>query len=94
MNELCNQPFVDAGSIDYPIIDADAHVNEPPDLNPLSWELMAAEGADGPQGAQGPQGLQGIQGDPGPEGPMGLEGPQGLQGIQGDTGFRSDFNEI
>ena len=24
--------FYDAASIDYPIVDADAHVNEPPDL--------------------------------------------------------------
>jgi predicted TIM-barrel fold metal-dependent hydrolase len=27
-----SEPFYDAASIDYPIIDSDAHVNEPPDL--------------------------------------------------------------
>ncbi|MBC8187033.1 MAG: hypothetical protein H8E78_02335 [Proteobacteria bacterium] len=47
MSEL----FYDADSIDYPIIDSDAHVNEPPDLwqdrVPAKWKARAQGSAHG-----------------------------------------------
>lgn len=36
-----------------------------PNLDPINWALLAAQGSPGPQGAQG---IQGIQGEPGPAG--------------------------
>lgn len=33
-----------------------ASIGQQPDISPLSWELLAAEGATGPQGIQGPPG--------------------------------------
>ena len=54
--------------------------NSEPSSTNTTWQLLAAQGAQGPQGQTGAQGPQGIQG------PMGFQGPQGLQGPAGPTG--------
>jgi predicted TIM-barrel fold metal-dependent hydrolase len=49
-----NAPFFDAASIDYPIIDSDAHVNEPPNLwldrVPAKWRQRAPQVKHGDEG--------------------------------------------
>ena len=65
------------------------------------WQIIAAQGEEGPagapgaqgepgpQGVQGPQGTTGATGSEGPAGPQGdpgAQGPQGIQGIQGPPG--------
>ncbi len=62
-----------------------ANQNTPPP-DPLTWSLLAAQGATGPTGAQGPQGLKGDTGATGPQGPKGDTGATGPQGLKGDTG--------
>jgi hypothetical protein len=41
------------------------NTNQQPDISPLSWNLMAMEGATGPAGPTGPTGPQGPPGTPG-----------------------------
>lgn len=64
--------------------DGDAYIaianntnSEPPSAN---WDILAAQGIQGPAGAEGPQGDTGAQGE------QGIQGIQGIQGPQGDAG--------
>jgi len=58
---------------------------DPPDEN-SAWQLLAAQGAQGPEGDQGPQGIQGPQGDQGLQGIQGIQGPQGEPGVSNVPG--------
>jgi hypothetical protein len=49
-----------------------------PDIDPLNWALLAAEGLQGPAGATGATGATGAQGAQGPQGVPGPVGPAGL----------------
>jgi len=51
-----------------------------------SWDLLAAQGEQGPQGVQGPPGIQGPPGPKGDQGQTGDVGPEGPQGDAGTTG--------
>ncbi len=59
--------------------------SEPSSAN-ASWQLLAAQGAQGPQGQTGAQGPKGDQGPMGVQGPKGDTGATGPQGPKGDTG--------
>lgn len=51
--------------------------SEPPSAN---WNILAAQGIQGPAGAEGPAG------DTGAQGAQGIQGTQGIQGVQGEEG--------
>ena len=57
--------------------------NSEPSSTNASWQLLSAQGAQGPQGQTG---LQGPQGATGSQGPIGVTGPQGSAGPQGPQG--------
>ncbi len=66
-----------------------ANTARQPDVSPLFWGLLAANGTAGPAGTTGAQGLQGPTGFAGPAGPTGATGsagPQGPAGLTGATG--------
>jgi Collagen triple helix repeat (20 copies) len=52
---------------------------------PLSWAIMASQGAQGIAGPAGPAGPIGPAGAIGPAGPTGAVGPQGSAGVNGNT---------
>jgi N-acetylneuraminic acid mutarotase len=66
--------------------------NSEPSSSNTSWQLLAAQGAQGPQGQTGSQGPQGVMGLQGPQGPMPMgaaltTGPnifKGNQTVNGD----------
>jgi hypothetical protein len=60
--------------------------NLAPDTNPLTWNLLAQQGATGPTGTTGATGAQGATGTTGAQGPTGPQGPTGLTGATGVTG--------
>jgi len=60
--------------------------NSEPSAANASWQLLAAQGVQGPQGQPGAPGSQGPQGATGPQGPVGLQGPVGSQGPAGPQG--------
>jgi hypothetical protein len=66
-------------------ISANTPNSEPSSTN-ASWQLLAAQGAQGPPGQTGLQGPQGATGSQGPIGPQGPAGPQGAAGPQGPAG--------
>ena len=89
--------LVEFGGSAYVCLADTAGVSSP--IDPTTWQLFAARGADGNQGPtgpagavgavgpQGPQGVAGVQGLPGWPGPQGVEGPQGPQGVPGVQGL-------
>lgn len=62
-----------------------------PQPGPLTWALLASQGAAGVQGPQGPIGLTGPQG---PTGPEGFQGPTGPAGPQGPAGVANGITTI
>jgi hypothetical protein len=68
----------------------DNNLNNPPDMSPAAWGILALEGANGPTGPTGAMGEPGPTGDTGPAGPTGDTGPAGPTGDVGPAGPTGD----
>src|SRR5207302_1817510 len=64
-----------------------AGTNQPPDVTPAAWSVLAMVGSTGATGLTGTAGVTGAVGPTGSTGATGIQGIQGLAGPSGATGL-------